>query len=136
MIDEDRLWIYKNPLKIFDPICENDAWRILYNHEVYRKFKHLNIARVIKSYWIRWLGKFLDMRTVCKIVTFAGVQGTRKRGRFHIRWINCLEANLKTLKIRRWRTIESDRNHWIKPLRRPCPAMSCEKEEIKIKCLY
>lgn len=43
-------------------IYENDNWRFLYNHEVYRGFKQPRIAQVIKYYRFRWLENILDVR--------------------------------------------------------------------------
>lgn len=60
-------------------------------------YKQPNIVRVIKSFRIRWLGHVFrcDSTNPVKKVTFANMEGTRKRERHHTGWLDCVEADLK-----------------------------------------
>jgi hypothetical protein len=38
--------------------------------------------------------------------------GRRKPGRPRLRWLDCVEDDLKTLWVKRWRKREEDREEW------------------------
>jgi hypothetical protein len=57
--EEHRLRVFENRvLKIFGPKREEDGlWRKLHNDELHSLYPSPNIARVIKSRWLRWVGQ-------------------------------------------------------------------------------
>jgi hypothetical protein len=61
--DEEKLMIFEIRIlrRIYGPTCENGAWRIKYNDELYSLRKDLDIVRVIKVARIRWLGHVVRM---------------------------------------------------------------------------
>jgi hypothetical protein len=83
------------------------------------KYKFQEIITVIKIRRLEWLGYITRMeetRSVKKI--FEGIlEGRRGRGRPRLRWINDMEADLRKLGVKRWRTKALDRVEWASIIR-------------------
>ena len=98
--------------KIYGPIKDKDGYRIRTNNEIKQLYKRPNIATQIKAKRIEWAGHMIRMddgRTVKKI--FEGNPGGRKyRGRPRLRWLDCLEEDLRRMGVRRWRKKAENRN--------------------------
>ena len=116
---EEKLLIFERKLlrKIFGPIQENNEWRILYNHEInrkYSKFGGTDIVRTIKASRIRWLGHLYRCADAfpTKKVTFSKIEGTRRRGRPPTQWLDDVERDLKLMGINRWRAVAANRANW------------------------
>ncbi|GFT03328.1 uncharacterized protein TNCV_2985031 [Trichonephila clavipes] len=111
--------MYEVGFKVFGPIQENNEWRILYNHEIYRKYDKYggtDIVRTIKASRIRWLGhlyKYTDAFPTKKL-TISKIEGTTRRGLLPTRWIDNVEKDLKLMITNRWKVIVTDRVNWIR----------------------
>ena len=119
--EEDKLLIFERKIlrKIFGPVQENNIWRILYNHEIYKKYDKFggtDIIRTIKASRIRWLGHLFRSSDAdpAKKVTFSKIEGTRRKGRPPTRWIDDVGKDLKIMGVNRWRTVAPDRVRWRK----------------------
>jgi hypothetical protein len=100
--------------RIYDPTCENDVWRIKYNDELYGLYKDLDIVKVIKVTRLRWLGHLLRMEenSPCKKITFSQPEGSQKKGRPKLRWLDSVLKDVKLLKVETWWKKAYDRNIW------------------------
>jgi hypothetical protein len=54
----------------------------------------------------------MDDERVVKRVFLGNPGGRRKPGRPRLRWLDCVEDNLFTLEVRRWRKKAEDREEW------------------------
>ncbi|GFS89430.1 hypothetical protein TNCV_1809551 [Trichonephila clavipes] len=61
----------------------------------------------------------------CKKIFLAKPKGNKPRGQTPLRWIDCVENDLKVLKIKNWETIVKSRDAW----RRPEPTQDCRAIE-------
>jgi hypothetical protein len=54
----------------------------------------------------------MDDERMVKRVFLGNAGGRRKPRRPRLRWLDCVEEDLKTLGVRRWRTRAEDREEW------------------------
>jgi hypothetical protein len=54
----------------------------------------------------------MDDERMVKRVFLGNPGGRRKPGRPRLRWLDCVEDDLKTLGVRRWRKKAEDREEW------------------------
>jgi hypothetical protein len=54
----------------------------------------------------------MDDERMVKRVFWGKAGGRRKPGRPRLRWLDCVEDDLKTLGVRRWRKRTEDREEW------------------------
>ncbi|GFX72186.1 uncharacterized protein TNCV_1954621 [Trichonephila clavipes] len=87
---------------IFGGIQENGTWRRRSNLELYRSYKESDIINFIKIQRIKWAGHVIRMKEdrATKKVFNAQPDGTRRKGRPNLRWIDSLEKNLLVLRTR------------------------------------
>jgi hypothetical protein len=115
-LDEEKLRIFERRIlrRIYGPTCENGVWRIKYNDELYILYKDLDIVRVIKVARIGWLGHLVRMeeKSPCKKITTSQPEGSRKKGRLKLRWIDSVLKDVKLLKVEAWWKKALDRNIW------------------------
>jgi hypothetical protein len=113
---EEKLRTFERRIlrKIYGPTCENGVWRIKYNDELYGLYKDLDIVRVIKVARIRWLGHLVRMEenSPCKKISFWQPEGSLKKGRPKLRWLDSVLKDVKLLKVQTWWKKASDRNIW------------------------
>jgi hypothetical protein len=102
--------------RIYGPTCENGVWRIKYNDELYGLYKDLDIVRVIKVARISWLGHLVrtEENSTCKKITFSQSEGSRKKGRPKLRWLDRVLKAVKLLKVETWCKKARDRNIWVR----------------------
>jgi hypothetical protein len=89
-------------------------WRIRSNKELADLYQEIDLATVIKTLQLRWLGH------VCRMgeqrypkKPLDGKPGKRrKRGKPRTRWIDNVEDDLKKMRIKRWRLRTADRREW------------------------
>jgi len=102
---------------MFDPVQnENGFWRIRKNHELNELIGNADIVRFIKSVRIAWLGhvtRMDGMRMPKRILEWKPM-GRRIRGRPRKRWIEDVEEDIQTMKIREWRKLSKERTEWKK----------------------
>jgi hypothetical protein len=77
-------------------------------------YKDLDIVRVIKVARIRWLGHLARMEenSPCKMVTFSQPEGSQKKGRPKLRWLDSVVKDVKLLKVETWCKKARNRNIW------------------------
>ncbi|XP_055388265.1 uncharacterized protein LOC129616656 [Condylostylus longicornis] len=100
---------------IYGPIRSDDgSYRIGYNHEIENLIEGRNVIGFIKAEGIRWLGHLLrmdDARAVGKV--FKGVpEGYRRRGRPRKRWIEDVEADLRSMTVVNWNNLAKQKDQW------------------------
>jgi hypothetical protein len=99
--EEEKLNIFERKIlwKNYGPSCVNVVWSIKYNDELYNIYKEPSIVKMIKIARLEWLGHIARMEdnAPCKKITFSQPEGSRKKGRPKLRW---LDSVLKDLKIR------------------------------------
>jgi Reverse transcriptase (RNA-dependent DNA polymerase) len=91
-------------------------WRARYNQELYQIFKDPIITNVIRSQRLRWTGHVLRMENprMPKTSFISTPDGTRPRGRPRRRYQDMLDDDMKTLKVKNWRSVAVDRTEWKK----------------------
>ncbi|GFT89324.1 uncharacterized protein TNCV_4386201 [Trichonephila clavipes] len=105
---EEKLILFERKIlrKIFRPIQENNEWRILYHHEIYRKYRKYggtDIVRSIKASSIRCLSHlyiYADAFPANKVI-FSKIAETSRRGRPPTLWLDNVEKELKLMGINR-----------------------------------
>jgi hypothetical protein len=77
-------------------------------------YKDPDIVRVIKVSRIRWLGHLVRMEanSPFKKVTFSQPEGSRRKGRHKLRWLDSVLKDVKLLKVEAWWKKARDRNIW------------------------
>jgi hypothetical protein len=90
--EEEKLNIFERKIlrKIYVPSCVNGVWRIKYNDELYNIYKEPSIVKIIKIARLKWLGHIARMEddAPCKKITFSQPEGSRKKGRPKLRWLD------------------------------------------------
>ncbi|GFT01944.1 hypothetical protein TNCV_3056871 [Trichonephila clavipes] len=61
----------------------------------------------------------------CKKIFLAKPMGNRPQSRPLLRWNDCVEKDLKILKVKNWKTVAKSRDVW----RRPGPTQGCQAIE-------
>jgi hypothetical protein len=91
-------------LRIYGLTCENGVWRIKYNNELYGLYEDVDIVRVMKVARIRWLRHLIRMEenSPCKKITFSQPEGSRKKGRPKLRWLDSVLKDVKLMKVETW----------------------------------
>ena len=115
---ENKLNAYERKMlrKICGPIKENDVWRIRMNRELGELFGDETIVGAIKAARLRWAGHpiRMDDSRIAKKALNSNMIGTRERGRQRKIWINCVEEDLKQLKVKvnDWKRVAEYRQKW------------------------
>jgi hypothetical protein len=100
--------------RIFGPKKEDGIWKIRTNKELTELYNNPDIEAERGSRRTTWLGHLIRMnqgQMVKKL--FHGKPGGRVRtGRPRLRWLNDVDADLRTMCIKRWRLTAKDRMEW------------------------
>jgi hypothetical protein len=69
---------------------------------------------MIKIARFKWLGHIARMEgnVPCSKVTFFKPEGSRKKGRLRLRWLNSVLRDVKTLEVNVWRKKGRGRDLW------------------------
>jgi hypothetical protein len=54
----------------------------------------------------------MENNSPCKKITFSQPEGSRKKGRPKLRWLDSVLKDVNTLKVEAWRKKALDRNIW------------------------
>jgi hypothetical protein len=97
--------------KIFGPVNDRGIWRIRSNKELAGLYQETQLATVIKTSRLRWLGYVCRMEEQRDPKKALGGKpgGRRKRGKQCTRCIDNMEDDLRKLGIKRWRLRIADR---------------------------
>ncbi|KAJ4426106.1 hypothetical protein ANN_26915 [Periplaneta americana] len=104
--------------RIYGPVFENGIWRKRYNQELYTLFKNPDISKYIKISRLRWAGHLMRMKDEeipRKIITLQ-MGGQRGRVRLRMRWIDGVNGDAVSLRMRNWRMIVLDWDRWRRVL--------------------
>jgi hypothetical protein len=100
--------------KMYGPIKDQNGWRTRNNNEFQAMYRKPNIVITLKLRRLKWadhLVRMSDDWTVKKV--FLGKpDGGRKVGRPKLRWIDCIENDLKLMGIKGRRKKAEDRSVW------------------------
>ncbi|GFX45336.1 uncharacterized protein TNCV_2096211 [Trichonephila clavipes] len=91
---------------IFGGIQENGIWRRRSTFEICHSYKESDIVNFIKIQRIKLAGHIVRMdedRTTKKVLNVQP-NGSRRKGRPNLRWIDGLEKDLLVLRIKNWKT--------------------------------
>jgi hypothetical protein len=82
-------------------------------------YKSPDIVTEIKVWRLEWLGHVVRTEDTYlpKMVFNAKPEGRCGVGRHRLRWLDDVEADIKAIGIRRWRTKAQDRKEWSAILR-------------------
>lgn len=107
-----RRWGRKMLTKIYGPVKEQNNWRIRSNLELEQVYKKPNIVTSIKIRRLEWVGQLIKMEDErMEKMIFTGIlEGKRDRGRPRLRWLDCIEEDLRKVGIRRWRKRAENRS--------------------------
>jgi hypothetical protein len=98
--------------KIYGSIKDPVGWRIRTNDELQVMCRKTNTVTTIKVRRLECAGhlvRMCDDRTVKKV--FLGKpDGRREAGRPKLRWLDCIENDLKWMGVKRWRKKVGDRS--------------------------
>jgi hypothetical protein len=113
-LNEDKLKIFEREIlrNIYGPSYVNGVWRIRYNDELYKLFKEPNIVESIKINRLKWLGHIrrMDESSLCRQLVFSQLEGSRKKGRPKLKWLDDVLQDLKILKVTAWCKKAQDRD--------------------------
>jgi hypothetical protein len=112
--EEEKLNIFERKIlrKIYGPSCVNGVWKIKHNDELYNLYKEPSMVKMIKiarTYIVR-----MEDNAPCKKITFSQPEGSRKKGRPKLRWLDSVLKDLKILKVTGWWRTAQDRDLWRK----------------------
>jgi endonuclease/exonuclease/phosphatase family metal-dependent hydrolase len=106
--------------KIYGPVqLDQGIYRRRYNDELYNLYQEPDVVTKIKVARLRWIGHIerKDDDDKTKKILFRNPDRTRRRGRPKQRWLDCVEADIRKLNIRNWRSVARDRTEWQSILR-------------------
>jgi hypothetical protein len=105
-------WERKLVRRIFGPKKEDRIWKIRTNKEVTELYNNPDIVAEIRCRRIAWLGHLIRMEQGQMVTqVFDGKPGGRT-GRPRLRWLDGVEADLRTMGRERWRLTAKYRTEW------------------------
>src|SRR5687768_10480610 len=92
---------------IFGAMRKGERWRRRYNFELKRDFGEPDVVAVVKVQRLRWAGHLahMDENRSPSMLLRNYPDGRRGIGRPKMRWIDCVEQDLRTLGIRNWQSV-------------------------------
>lgn len=114
--DENLLLTFERKVlrAIFGAKCDNGTFRRRCNFELENDLGEANVVGTVKVNRLRWAGHVARMESTRAplILLDNDPEGRRGRGRPKLRWIDCVLADLRTLKVQNWRSTAQDRRSW------------------------
>lgn len=119
---ENRLAIFERKVlrKILGAVNINGTWRHRYNSELYKMYREADIVNYIKVNRMKFAGHLCRLNPsslTSRVFHFKPI-GTRTRGRPRLRWVDCVDEDLKIIKVVNWRTVSGKRSEWRKVLKK------------------
>jgi hypothetical protein len=94
-------------------VLDQGIWKIRTNQELRELHKDLDRVANIKRKRLEWIGHVVRMdqgRTVKKIFE-SKPEGSRRKGRSIMKWLEDVEKDLREKKVKRWRLKAVDRKN-------------------------
>jgi len=94
-------------------VLEQGIWKIGSNQELRELHKDLDTVANIKKKRFGWIGYVVRIdqgRTIKKILK-SKPEGSRRRGRSRMRWLEDVDKDLREKKVKRWRLKAVDREN-------------------------
>jgi hypothetical protein len=106
------------------------------NYEIREKFKSPDIISVIKLGRLEWLGHVMRLNEtrVARKILDDKPGGKRRRGRPRHRWLDDVEADLRSRGVKRWRAKILSREEWasiIKEAKDKLKGLYCYRRRMK-----
>ncbi len=118
--DERQLLAFERKVlrTIFGGMRQGEAWRRRYNFELHRDFGEPDIMALVKTQRLRWAGHLARMehQRAPAVLFRNNPEGRRSVGRPKARWIDGVQADLRTLGVRNWQNRAQDRGDWNRVL--------------------
>jgi hypothetical protein len=116
---EEKLKIFERKIlrSMYGPVQDtNNEWRVRRNQEIEALMTGENIVRFIKSQRLAWYGHVNRMEGNKNVKATMKWNPTdrRSRGRPKTRWKDDVEADLRAMKFRNWKTSVEDKLAWKK----------------------
>jgi hypothetical protein len=107
------VWERKILRKVYSPKRDTNGWRIRTNKELQDQYRSADIVTSIKVRRLEWAGHVvrMDYERMEKREFLGNPGGRRKPIRPRLRWLDCVEDDLKT-GVRRWTKKAEDREEW------------------------
>jgi hypothetical protein len=89
----------RKDLKVYGPKRDTNGWRIQTNKELQDQYRNGDRVTSIKVRRLEWASHVvrLDGERMVKRMFLGDQGGRRKPGRPRLRWLDCVEDDLKTL---------------------------------------
>ena len=89
-------------------------WRIRINQKLGELYENLDMVADIKKKRFEWMGHVarMDQGRTVKEVFESKAEGSRRRVRPRLRWMEDVEKDLRETKVKRWRQKAVDRKEW------------------------
>ena len=91
--------------RVHGPGVEQGMWRIRTDQEPRELYKELDIVVDVKMKRLEWTGHVvrMDEGIIVKKILESKPEGSRRRGRPRMRWLEDVEKNMRGMKVKRWR---------------------------------
>jgi hypothetical protein len=97
-----ELWERKILRKVYGPKGDRNGWGIRTNKELQNQYRSVDIVTSVKVRRLEWAGHVrMDVERMVKRLFLGNPGGRRKPGRPRLRWLDCVEDDVKTLGVRR-----------------------------------
>jgi hypothetical protein len=109
-----RVWERKILRRVYGLKRDTNGWKIRTNKELQDQYRSADIITSIKVRRLEWAGHVvrMDDERMVKRVFPRNPGGRRKPRRPRLRWLDCVEDDLKTLGVKRWRKRAEDCEEW------------------------
>ena len=107
-------WERKVLRRVNGTVVEQGMWRIRINQELSELYKDLDIVADIREKRLEWTGHVvrIDQGRAAKKIFESKLEGSRRRGRPRMRWLEDVQKVLGEMKVKRWRRKAVDREEW------------------------
>jgi len=105
--------------RVHGPVVEQGIWRMRVNQELRELYKDLDIVADIREKRSEWNGHVvrIDQGRAVKKIFESKLEGSRRRGRPRMRWLEDVEKVLGEIKVKRWRWKAVDREEWASAIK-------------------
>ena len=96
-------------------MVQHGIWRVRSNQELLELQKDPNIVEDTEKKKLEWVGHVVRMdqgRTIKKIFEIKP-EGSIRRGRARLRWLEDVEKDLQEVKVKRWREKTVNSEEWV-----------------------